>query len=200
MASDNDQQEIVLGNKQLLSIFFIVVAMIGVAFTVGYMVGRGNGSGSGSGQPKQPVVTLPPPADTTPSATRDVATPERSKPEASAPDQTAPAASAPVAQPPVADAGTRPAAQEKTAEPAPEPASNGASAPVGPYLQVAALKRPDADHIVKVLRDRGFPALLGESPKPGFFRVLVGPFKDSPSLADSKAKLRLAGFDPIIAR
>jgi cell division septation protein DedD len=63
------------------------------------------------------------------------------------------------------------------------------------------MKRADADHMVSVLRDRGFPALIGESPKEGLFRVLVGPYKDIPSLVDAKAKLKAAGFDnPLIAR
>jgi cell division septation protein DedD len=77
------------------------------------------------------------------------------------------------------------------------PASATAS---GSYLQVVAVKRQDADHLIEVLRKRGFPALLGESPKEGLFRVLVGPFPDMASLADSKQKLRTAGFDPVIAK
>jgi cell division septation protein DedD len=70
----------------------------------------------------------------------------------------------------------------------------------GSYLQIAALKRQDADHMVEVLRKRGYPALLGESPKEGLFRVLVGPFKDMPALADSKQRLKAAGIDSIVAR
>jgi len=203
MAGDNDQQEIVLGNKQLLSIFFVVVAMMGIAFTVGYMVGRGGGSGAAGGVSggRQPVVTLPPPSEAVQPPAHDVTPSERPKVEAPVPDQPGPLTPSTVVQPPVADKEARPAKAEKTAEAPPEQAADSTpAASLGPYLQVAALKRPDADHVVKVLRERGFAALLGESPKVGFFRVLVGPFKDTPSLADSKAKLRAAGFDPIIAR
>ena len=35
----------VLGNRQLLSIFFIVVILLGVFFTMGYVMGRNSGSG-----------------------------------------------------------------------------------------------------------------------------------------------------------
>src|SRR5882724_10802508 len=35
--------ELVLGNKQLLSVFFIVVILLGVFFTMGYIVGRNSG-------------------------------------------------------------------------------------------------------------------------------------------------------------
>jgi len=57
-----------------------------------------------------------------------------------------------------------------------------------------------SDSYRAILREHGFPALLGESPKEGLFRVLVGPFHDMSSLADSKQKLRAAGFDSIVAR
>jgi cell division septation protein DedD len=40
--SDTDGQEfeLVLGNKQMLSVFFIVVILLGIFFTMGYVVGR----------------------------------------------------------------------------------------------------------------------------------------------------------------
>ncbi|MDQ6706279.1 MAG: hypothetical protein M3Z85_09940, partial [Acidobacteriota bacterium] len=34
------EHELVLGNKQLLSAFFIVVVLLGVFFTMGYIIGR----------------------------------------------------------------------------------------------------------------------------------------------------------------
>src|SRR5208282_1798549 len=41
MARDeNGDFELVLGNRQLLSVFFIVVVLLGVFFTMGYIVGR----------------------------------------------------------------------------------------------------------------------------------------------------------------
>ena len=39
--SQNGEKELILGNKQLISLFFIVVALCGVFFAMGYMV-RGN--------------------------------------------------------------------------------------------------------------------------------------------------------------
>ena len=38
--SETGEFELVLGNKQLLSGFFIVVILFGVFFTMGYIVGR----------------------------------------------------------------------------------------------------------------------------------------------------------------
>ena len=37
---EGQEFELVLGNKQLLSVFFIVVILLGVFFTMGYVVGR----------------------------------------------------------------------------------------------------------------------------------------------------------------
>src|SRR5690242_3324993 len=39
-SSNNSETEILLGNKHLLGIFFVIAILLGVAFTGGYMVGR----------------------------------------------------------------------------------------------------------------------------------------------------------------
>src|SRR5215467_13229174 len=40
MAQTEGEKELVLGNKQLISLFFVVVALCGVFFAMGYMIGR----------------------------------------------------------------------------------------------------------------------------------------------------------------
>ena len=65
------------------------------------------------------------------------------------------------------------------------------------YMQIAAEPRPNADVLVKVLRERGLPAILAESPKPPLFRVLVGPYRSTLSLADAKTKLKDLGYGSI---
>ena len=203
MLDENDQgREIVLGNKQLLSMFFIVAALLGVAFTMGYIIGRNttNVSAAAGTTVPAPVANKRAPADAPEPTTED-----------------APAPSAPVTRtesnPHEPVTGTQPARPytepAPAAKPAPEalppvandatPASSAAVS-AGTYLQVAALKRQDADHMVTMLRKRGYAALLGESPKEGLFRVLVGPFKDMPALSDSKLRLKAAGVDTIVAR
>ncbi len=42
--NDDGEMELVLGNKQLLSVLFILVVLLGVFFTMGYIVGRNNPS------------------------------------------------------------------------------------------------------------------------------------------------------------
>ena len=41
--NDEGEFELILGNKQLLSVFFIVIILLGVFFTMGYIVGRNSG-------------------------------------------------------------------------------------------------------------------------------------------------------------
>ena len=40
--NEDGEFELILGNRQLLSVFFIVVVLFGVFFTMGYIVGRNN--------------------------------------------------------------------------------------------------------------------------------------------------------------
>jgi cell division septation protein DedD len=232
MTGENEQQEIVLGNKQLLSIFFLVVAMMGVAFTIGYIIGRNTAgvSAAGGGQTAAAPRTVgeppagPPPDNATPasdapkteesrSAAAEHSGADHSGADHSGADQSrADQSSGTQPAKPYETASAKPAAKDEPAPKSDAAADTGApsaspakAAPAsttagGSYLQVAAVKRQDGDHLVEVLRKRGYPALLGESPKEGLFRVLVGPFPDMATLADSKQKLRAAGFEPVVAK
>ena len=40
MSQSDGEKELVLGNKQLISLFFVVVALCGVFFALGYMIGH----------------------------------------------------------------------------------------------------------------------------------------------------------------
>ena len=56
--TEDGEFELILGNRQLLSVFFIVVVLLGVFFTMGYIVGRNSGPGAEARktEPKQIVV------------------------------------------------------------------------------------------------------------------------------------------------
>jgi cell division protein FtsN len=64
--NEEGEFELVLGNRQLLSIFFLVVVLLGVFFTMGYIVGRNTGPVTSEivadsvGSSKPPVVIDPP--------------------------------------------------------------------------------------------------------------------------------------------
>src|SRR5882724_11870983 len=77
--------ELVLGNKQLLSVVFIVVILLGVFFTMGYIVGRnsgGVGTLEAGNHPKPTIVDSPnAPAPTAISPATETPAAEPPKPE-----------------------------------------------------------------------------------------------------------------------
>jgi cell division septation protein DedD len=75
----------------------------------------------------------------------------------------------------------------------------GEPTPGETYLQVMAVKRPEAEVVAKTLRDKGFKTVLGPGPNE-LVRVLVGPFSDTASLGAAKANLENAGFHPIVRK
>jgi cell division septation protein DedD len=161
--NEDGEFELVLGNKQLLSMFFVVVVLLGVFFIMGYIVGRNSA----------PLV-----ADI--SRRPDTKPPVADSPAPKQPSETQPAAT-PAASP--EPARTAKSEQAKAEAAKPEPASKGSvvaqsnqTTAGGTYLQLSATDKPDADKMVDELRKNGFPALASEVPeKLGTFRVLVGP-------------------------
>jgi cell division septation protein DedD len=116
----------------------------------------------------------------------------------------APAGTVPVGGTPPAPAETEPAAP-KPVEAAPKPAGPVPPAPGQTFLQVAAVKKPEAEVLVDVLRKRGFPAIVAPvvpgQPDDALWRALVGPFQDAASLAKARADLQATvGVRDIIVR
>jgi hypothetical protein len=208
--SDHDgERELILGNKQLLAIFFVAALLCGVFFAMGYVVG-GNSAKSAAAS-----------AAATDSAPAPVAEGKREEPQpapaADAMDHSLPSAATgdagsqlPAAEPKIADnpvaAGPGPSPTTvippaPAAMPATPAAEHGVFVSVpetsASYWQVAAPQRPQADVLVKQLRDRGLPAIMAESSRPGLFRVLVGPYRSALTLADAKKKLVDFGFDGV---
>jgi cell division protein FtsN len=192
--NEDGEFEVLLGNKQLLSIFFIVVILLAVFFTMGYIVGR---STNAAGQPPRAAVTPYSPG-TSPAAGGGFAgqAPEEPKEDAAAP----PAAGQNES---VESAGTQPQQQLPSTGPlkpaAPpkavaEPAAAAAPAAGQVYLQAVAGKRPDAELVASVLKRKGFPVIIAPGPTESVFRVLVGPFADSASMGKTRAELEAAGF------
>ncbi len=190
MAQTEGEKEIVLGNKQLISLFFVVVALCGVFFALGYMMGRPAN--------KQLLATATDAAPATPAptaATAPAAPTDSQDSQAPGDSETAPQSPpAPTPVPTPSPTETQPAQDAPAAAPAPVAAKPIAPEPGATYLQVTALLRPDADKLVKALREQTLPALVAESSKPDLFRVLVGPYHSTADVADAKAKLKALGF------
>jgi cell division septation protein DedD len=73
----------------------------------------------------------------------------------------------------------------------------------GINLQVAALRtRQDAEHLVEVLKARGYPVFLvtpeNAHADDNLFRVQVGPFKTRDDADKMRGKLSQEGFKPFI--
>lgn len=200
------QYELVLENRQVLTIFFAIVILCGVFFGLGYVVGKN-------------TMGYIPPTETSVAAAAgkksaigsEAARQEPAAPQASAPELTYQKTleeKAPVRleNPPAPTASeTKP-----VAEPAPPPtapklvaASNtvAAAAPPAPgsvSLQVAALsKKEDADAFLALLKNKSFPATLVTSAGDRLFRVQVGPFASLKDAEDTKARLEQEGFRTI---
>ena len=211
MAKTDGEYELVLGNRQLLCAFFIVVVLFGVFFTMGYVVGRNSGPGPSTASatstaansqrpeaagPAIPQVPANSPAqeqrDPAPKETKAVSPPEKTEPRPV--PATPPAKSSP--------ARVSPAPSQASAS---KPSGGSAVATVTPgpgrmYLQVAAVGQPQADVVADTLRQKGFPALLAAGPTPALLRVMVGPFADAAMLGKAKADLENAGFHPIVRK
>jgi outer membrane biosynthesis protein TonB len=204
--NEDGEFELILANKQLLSVFFIVVILLGVFFTMGYIVGRNSA-------PAQMDVASARKTDAKPMVVDSAAKPETPPQQAPPPDSTAaPTATAPQQPPP-----DEPKREAKT-EPAPKPEAPAkkelkkdkdakkeakvekpAPAAAAPqagqtYLQLVATAKAEADVMVDVLHQKKFKAVSMEIPeKPGTFRVLVGPLADG-TLNKTKSDLQASGF------
>jgi SPOR domain len=189
--NEDGEFELVLANRQLLSVFFIVVILLGVFFTMGYIVGRNSTPATGEIASTRRADTAPLVVDG-PARASDAAPsqPASAPPAATSPQQ-------PVSTEPQRTAEHEPVKAVRTEPARREPAKSVASnQPVAgqAYLQLAATSQHEADIMVDVLRQKSFKAMAAEIPeKPGTFRVLVGPVTDT-SANKTRADLQAAGF------
>jgi cell division protein FtsN len=209
LRDDDNETEILLGNKQLLGIFFIVAILLGIAFYGGYMVGKSI--------PAKKVVAAAASQDSATSQTANAAAPgethtlpgdSATSTEPNPTDATDPNASASAAPP----LGT-PKAKKRQAQPPPVPPDEPAPAPVRTesatfapepgeqFLQVTAVGRDEALGVANVLHAKGFRAHA--VPKPGnpkVYRVLIGPLRDAGDLSTTRDALRKVGFREVIVQ
>jgi cell division protein FtsN len=188
MAKTDGEYELVLGNRQLLSAFFIVVILFALFFTMGYIVGRNSAptSMASTAVPAQTTPSAPPPATSAaPPATQTAS--DTPKPADAAADDDKPAPTTRPVSPPDSTAS-----REMPALAEPRPGQT--------FLQVVAVAQPQAGAVVETLKAKGFPARLMPGPNSTIFRVVVGPYADAASLGKAKADLENAGFHPIMRK
>ena len=177
--TEEGEFELVMGNKQLLSVFFIIAILLGAAFTAGYILGRNSTPVSASSA-----------RDVTGSSTAQ-------RPESMPVQKPEPLQTASGGEAAAAAETSRP--EEKPLE-VPAVGGTGQSKVVKPeagqlYVQVRSmLAMPEADILVEVLSKKGFRAVIAPGPNDDRFRVLVGPVADTVDAARTKADLEQAGF------
>jgi cell division protein FtsN len=211
--NETGEFELVMGNRQLLSGFFIVCLLFGVAFAMGYIVGR-NSSPSARAlsemttpapaplvsdtRPAASGAAVPPPASDAPTAAEGAAVgaqPPGAPLVGTQPVSTQPVSTQPVSTQPVS---TQPVQVPEKAASEPPPAVMSEPT-AGTYWQVMAVRQPEAEVVLRTLKDKGFPATLAPGPS-GLVRVLVGPYNDRDSLGKAKADLENVGFHPILKK
>ncbi len=209
--TEDGEFELVLGNRQLLSVFFIVVVLLGVFFVMGYILGKNATpapamdiasarKASDAGPPVAPLVV-----DRTvekPSPAPEPRLPEPKLPEPKLPETKT--VERKVAVEPPAKVEPKKEIAKATPPPAPTPvpvtppsgAGKAGDPPKGSlFLQVAAVGRAEGDVVAKVLRGKGFDVWVAPTDKENMFRVLVGPLQ-RPDLGKTRGQLTELGFSP----
>lgn len=204
--NDEGEFELILGNRQLLSVFFIVVVLLGLCFLMGYVIGRNSA-------PTVSAENVPvPETSSEPIVIPSVASApsQGSETEESALKTVPQADSEPAPLPPPKPAPPAKTQQAKAETPKPEPAkqqakqeeklpslppSSGSQPAPGAYLQLSATSRPEAEAYLDRLRGQSFPSVLSQVPGQDLYRVLVGPFPDNPTeIQRMRSRLNAAKF------
>jgi len=207
--NDEGEFELVLGNRQLISVFLIVVVLLGVFFSMGYIVGR-NSSPTATETARNNEEPKPDPdADSddsgtggpgAPASTGNSTPPSTTPPQVTKPAQPQPPAPAPSKPEPVRAKETKPKPSPSPPPGVPVHAAAAGEPSSGQYWQVVATSRPDAEIIAEALGNKGFHVVLAPAPKDGIFRVLVGPLADASTQAQTRTGLESAGFKNPIMR
>jgi DedD protein len=180
--NEEGEFELVLGNKQLLSVLFIVMILLAIFFAMGYVVGRN--SAPVDVARREPYVRTDAPS----------AMPER-RPQQKQPE-------------PQQESAPAPAPENSPTEPEAKPLRSieigqltGTLPQAGQtFLQVRATGKPEAEILVELLVKKGFHAFVAPGPTEQLHRVLVGPVKDNAELAKIRGDLEQAGFNKTFVR
>ncbi len=184
--------EFTLSTSKLLGIFFALVILCGVFFTMGYLLGKSTSAGgrteivatvpSGSsaskpsGANKTPEATQPTNPDASTGKNYDQPTGQSA---AKSPDQ------------------SKDQSKDQSNSPAGDDAKNGAA---GSFMvQVAAVsKQEDAEILVASLQKKQYPVFIANSPGDPLFHVQVGPFSDRKDADAMRTRLAGDGYNAIV--
>jgi len=224
-STSENETEILLGNRHLLAIFFVLAVLLGIAFTGGYMVGRNSSDkkpaviSASATDPAASTATslethaLPPASDNgDQTANEQTHTVQPPPPEPVVP-QSLTKEETPLGTPKKEPIPEEQAAPAKPPTPAPKvtptpaaahskPTANFAGPQSGQtFLQVAAVGHTEANALADVLSKKGFHAHAVAKPGASdVYRVLIGPMRDTSELSSTRDSLRNAGFTKIFVQ
>jgi cell division septation protein DedD len=181
--------EITLSTGKLLGIFFGLVIVCALFFTMGYLVGRSTAGGD-----KTEIVGA------TPSSGSSAAKPPAgNKPEVQSQSTPAAPGDVPAVQPQTTTTAT-PKPSDGSYVPASAPDVKPSSS--GPYtVQVAAVsKQEDAQSLVSALQKKQYPVFMTNVPGDALFHVQVGPFNDPKDAEAMRSRLAAEGYDAIVKK
>lgn len=201
--NEEGEFELVLGNRQLLSVFFIVVVLLGVFFVMGYILGKNSAPAPATevSSVRKPVESGPAPepiiVDKMPDKRSAAGEPvaKREEPKREEPKKEEPKKEEPKKE------EKKKREEPKVEAPIPSAASAGAPKTGMPpkgslFMQVAAVGRAEADVVAKVLKSKGMLTWVAPADETGkIYRVLVGPIEKS-EVGATKANLVKMGFSP----
>jgi septal ring-binding cell division protein DamX len=218
--------DMVLGGRHLVGIFALLVVVMGMVFTLGYLLGRSRyedqarssasaATGDAEPAPKTPTpgaaasgpASEPSGSAAAPAANWDFyrsGEPAKTAELAPAPasSASAPSKSLVASAKPVESAPAKAAAA--VVQPAPVASAHPGSAliPKGAItLQVAALLHEgDALALAQALQEKKFPAIVTTPSVDKYYRVQIGPYPDAKSATAARHDLEKQGFKAIVRR
>ncbi len=193
-----------LSARHLILVFLVGVAVCGVFFSLGFLVGYNERSSRTTPETERVMSpsVVPTPINAPPDSAPAKESPAPATQGLSETDLTKPAANNPPAKPP--ESPTERARSRPETLPAPSPKAAGTAPAVGTFaVQVTATRtRQDAETLVKLLKGRGYPVFL-VTPEyahanDNLFRVQIGPYPTREAAEKIKNKLAQEGFKPFI--
>jgi cell division septation protein DedD len=202
MSEQQQDTEIILGTGKLLGIFFVLVAVCGTFFGLGYALGRNsgplalqNGTAStvnSSGAKPGAGVTASPPrvVASSPEVNTTAQVPQTAPSQPAAADETSANTQAVPSIVPVA-ASANPSTTTS------EAASGG-----NITVQVAAVsKQEDAEVLVAALRRKNYPVFVAPGTSiDNLYHVQIGPFAELKDAEAMKGKLASDGYNAIVKK
>jgi DedD protein len=198
MPTAKNDTEITLGTGRMLILFFTLVLVCAVFFSIGFSLGRKTtmvvASGLGTSSTATPSAVVRPPAGKQNSSPTQPSTDfsfYKSVGAKNADTELSPRESA--AQ--TSSAGTE----------APRnllPVSSSTTVGGGYFVQVAAVSRKeDADALVEALKKKQYPAFTANNPSADkFYHVQVGPYAELKEAESMRGRLIADGYNPIVKK